>query len=161
MLLEIHSGNLQLAKVTAININCQIWKNCDQVLSGNTVIFTSSTQPHSLSALKQLECPVWTVMKRSVTIWQPMGERNSNWCKVPTAHCLTLPLWQGWRWLERCELTQAFTVWCWDLRLERARRSARRAGTRRDCEKTGRECRNNQMIKATEEVVSCCGCNFS
>lgn len=57
-----------------------------------------------------------------ITMWQPRGERNSNWCKAPMVRFLSHPLWRGWRWLGRCDLTHAFAAWRWDLRCENADR---------------------------------------
>lgn len=88
-----------------------------------------------------------------ITIWQPSGERNSNWCKVPTVGFLNRPLWRGWRQLRRCDHTHAFAAWCWDLRCEMARRRTSRTRTQWVREKT-RQGLKNKAIKTTEEVVS-------
>lgn len=93
-----------------------------------------------------------------ITIWQPSGERNSNWCKVPTVGFLNRPLWRGWRQLRRCDHTHAFAAWCWDLRCEMARRRTSRTRTQWVREKTRQGLKNKAIKNNRGSGVLGCVC---
>lgn len=127
----------------------ELWENCNLKSCETIVILVVFRQPFGTVAARTSRLD----SDEEITIWQPSGERNSNWCKVPTVGFLNRPLWRGWRQLRRCDHTHAFAAWCWDLRCEMARRRTSRTRTQWVREKT-RQGLKNKAIKTTEEVVS-------